>query len=137
VSWPAGKWGGINRARARRAPGAATKPERLYAARLERLAAEGAVAGWMWKPIRFRLAERTFYEPDFMVVLADLEVAFDEVKGARGWELDDESRTKWKVAAEAHPMFRFRGAVLAKAGWEIEEYEPRAAFPAGPGLGVP
>jgi hypothetical protein len=124
-----GKWSKFNRARARRAPGEATKPEKLYAARLEALVRLGEIAGWLWKPIRIRLARASFYEPDFMVVERDLEVTFDEIKGPRGWALDDEGRTKWKAAGETLPMFRFRGAVLRAGAWEFEDYEPVGAWP--------
>ena len=56
-----------------------------------------------FEPEKFRLADNTFYTPDFRVVLPNGEIEFHEVKGF--WR--DDARIKFKVANEQHPMFRW------------------------------
>ena len=55
-------------------------------------------------------------------------VILEEVKGSRGWKLDDEGRTKWKIAGELWPLFVFRGVILRKGVWTTEEYKPRGPW---------
>ena len=55
-----------------------------------------------------------------------------EIKGQRGWKLDDEGRTKWKVAGEKFPWIRMVAQTKLKGGgWATEVYQPRAAWPRG------
>ncbi len=86
------------------------KWEALFAQRLEIEKRERKVIEWKFEAVKLRLADRTFYTPDFMVVLADLRLAFYEVKG----HLRDDAAVKFKVAAETFPqftwtMFRYKG----------------------------
>jgi len=110
------------RGRARTQPkrdGAMNKLETRYAAELEARRLAGEIASWSFEPEKLRLADRTFYEPDFRVVLADGLIEFHEVKGF--WE--DDARVKVKVAAEQHP-YAFVGVTHSKqAGWEFERFE--------------
>lgn len=92
------------RARARPPRGRMNKLEESYAAYLETLRLGGEITAWSFESIKFRLADRTWYEPDFLVIAADLELQIHEVKGH--WE--DDARVKIKVAAEQFP-FRFFG----------------------------
>jgi len=78
--------------------------ERAYAARLELLQRAGEIKSFRFEPIKFRLADRTFYTPDFMVVTAD-EIQFHEIKG---YLPEDDANVKIKVAAEMYPEFRFQ-----------------------------
>jgi hypothetical protein len=78
----------------------------------------GEIWDYRFEPIKLRLADNTFYTPDFLVVRGDgLEI--HEIKG--GFERED-ARVKWKAAAEAFPWFRFVVARYDKKKWKIEEY---------------
>jgi hypothetical protein len=71
--------------------------------------------------IKLRLADNTFYTPDFAVLAADGVMELHEVKGF--WQ--DDARAKIKIAAAIYP-FRFI-AVMAKpkregGGWSVEEF---------------
>jgi hypothetical protein len=105
--------------------GRMNRVESAYAAVLSARLKMGEVAGWWFEPIKLRLADKTFYSPDFLVMLADGTLELHEVKttwggGQAGWHED--ARVKWKVAAEAYPMFAFVAAVKGKAGWTEERY---------------
>lgn len=119
------------RARARKVAGTAkiSKPELQRWEELNALFRAHEIVWFEHEAIRLRLAKNCFYVPDFVVVQADLSLRVEEVKGARGFSLDDEGRTKWRVAAERFPWLRFVGLSLKSSRWELEEYEPAAPFP--------
>ncbi len=101
--------------------GSLNKTEKSYQDELERRKASGDVLWYRFEGLKLRLADNTFYTPDFAVMMADGTICLHEVKG---WWADD-AKVKIKVAAEMYP-FRFI-AVRAKAkknggGWEIEEF---------------
>lgn len=98
------------------------KLEAAYAAYLD---SREDVLKWQFESHKLRLADRTFYTPDFGVLIRDGESAvfeFHEVKGF--WE--DDARVKIKVAAETYWWFRFVAvrAVAKKrgGGWDMEEF---------------
>lgn len=95
-------------------PGRMNKTEAFYAQRLELLKRAGEIVDWRFEAIKLRLADGTFYTPDFLVVLLAPPNEFHEVKGH--WR--DDARVKFKVAAELFPMFRFRALRRAGASWE-------------------
>ena len=68
--------------------------------------------------LKFRLADNTWYTPDFMVVEEGFIVIY-EVKG--GFTRDD-ARAKWKIAADLNPWFIWRWAQWKDKKWIIEEY---------------
>lgn len=90
---------------------------------LEPRKASGEVSEIKFEAVKLRLADNTFYTPDFSVAADCLEI--HEVKGH--WE--DDARVKWKVASEMYPEYRFFAATRRKkkngGGWEIEEYGKR------------
>lgn len=88
--------------------------ERDYAARLE---SDPTVDWYKFHPLKLRLAKRTFYEIDFLVLRTSGALEVHEVKGGH-WE--DDARVKIKVAAEAFP-FPFFVATRHDGAWEIEE----------------
>ena len=97
--------------------------------RLSLLRAGDAIRWYAFEPVKLRLADSTFYTPDFMVVAEDGTIEFHEVKGAKRqggrtiavWRED--ARVKIKIAAEQFPMFRFVAVhELAPGRWEIEEF---------------
>ena len=79
------------------------KSEARYAQYLELLKLAGEVVKWDFEPVKLRLADSTFYTPDFKVLLPNREVEFHEFKGF--WR--DDARVKIKVAAELFPEWRF------------------------------
>jgi hypothetical protein len=81
---------------------------------------------WYWfEPMKLRLADNTYYTPDFVVVGNDLALEAHEVKaewstGKPGWQED--ARVKIKVAAEIFPI-RFIGVCRMRDGsWEFEDF---------------
>ena len=78
------------------------RTERKYADELYRLQLAGEIVAYQFEPVKLRLARRTFYTPDFLVVFPD-HFEFHEVKGfAR-----DDAMVKLKVAARLYPWFKF------------------------------
>ncbi len=106
----------------RHEPGKMNRTERAYADYLERLRLAGMILRWAFEPMKLRLADRTFYEPDFLVQHTDDALELHEVKGR--WE--DDARVKIKVAARLHPWFEFRAVKKRPqrdgGGWEVETF---------------
>jgi hypothetical protein len=94
---------GGRRALGRMPVGGMNKTEQAYADRLEAMRRNGFVLWFEFEAIKLRLADNTFYTPDFTVMAHDGVIEFHEVKGF--WE--DDARVKIKVAAKLFP-FRFK-----------------------------
>jgi hypothetical protein len=93
--------------------------EVAYSQYLELRMAAGEVAWYLFEGMKFRLAARTYYTPDFNVMLADGTMEMHETKGF--WE--DDARVKIKVASELFP-FRFVGVQRqGKTGWKFEVFD--------------
>lgn len=84
--------------------GGPSRAEQRYADMLEARRVSSQIRAWKAQPCGLRLAAKTFYHPDFLVVLADGRCEFHEVKG---WMRDD-ANVKLKVAAELFPFWVFR-----------------------------
>jgi hypothetical protein len=97
--------------------GSMNKTEAAYSQHLEALKQAGMIARWDFEPEKLRLADRTFFTPDFRVILADGTIQFHEVKGH--WE--DDARVKIKVAAEMHP-YEFLAVQKKGAAWKQESF---------------
>lgn len=89
--------------------GTMNKTEIAYGTHLELLRQSGYVAWFKFEGIKLRLADNTFYSPDFAVMMSDGRMQMHEVKGF--WQ--DDARVKIKVAADLYP-FEFI-AIKAKA----------------------
>ena len=102
--------------------GVMNKTESAYAKYLAILKMAGEVEWYEFEGIKFRLADNTFYTPDFAVMRADCSIEIHEVKGF--WA--DDAKVKIKVAAEKYPIFKFIGVTQeAKkngGGWKVEEF---------------
>lgn len=101
--------------------GAMNKTEAAYDAHLSALQAAGVIQWRKFEGLKLRLADNTFYTPDFAVMAADGVMECHEVKGF--WQ--DDARAKIKIAADMYP-FRFI-AIRAKTkkaggGWEQETF---------------
>ena len=93
------------------------KTEAAYAAHLDALLAAGAILAWKYEGHKFKLADRTWYTPDFEVVRADGGIEMHEVKGF--WE--DDARVKIKAAASQYRWYRFIAVKAGKGGaWDVE-----------------
>ncbi len=109
------------------------KTESRYAEHLQIKLLAGEILEWRFEPIRLKLAPKTFYTPDFAVVMPFGRLELHDVKGRlgsgpAGWT--DDARVKIKVAAAKFYWFDFVGAAwMTKRqggpGWKREE------FPAG------
>jgi hypothetical protein len=102
--------------------GQQNKTEAAYGSELELRRIAGEVLWYRFEGLKLRLADNTFYTPDYAVMLSSGEMEVHEVKGF--WE--DDARVKIKVAAEMYP-FRFKAIKpLPKkegGGWNIEVFE--------------
>lgn len=101
--------------------GAMNKTEVGYSQHLELLKHVGEVLWYRFEGVKLRLADNTFYTPDFAVMAATGQMELHEVKGF--WE--DDARVKIKVAAEMYP-FKFL-AVKVKTkkdggGYAVEDF---------------
>lgn len=103
--------------------GELNKTEAAYAAHLELRRMAGEIAWWKFEGVKLRLADSTFYSPDFAVMLSSGEIEMHETKGGY-WQ--DDARVKIKVASELYP-FRFIGVMplpkKAGGGWKFEVFE--------------
>lgn len=83
----------------------------------------GEIIDWKFHSMNIRLADKTFYEVDFLVLHADMSVAIHETKGEF---TTDKGQMKIKLCAEVLPWFRFYKCIkLSKkngGGWHVEEY---------------
>ncbi len=101
--------------------GTMNKTEAAYDAHLEAQQRARLVLWHKFEAIKLRLADNTFYSPDFLVLTSECRLECHEVKGF--WQ--DDARVKIKVAASIYP-FRFV-AVTKRAnkhggGWSVEEF---------------
>jgi len=87
----------------RRKPGEMNKTERAYADFLSQRQQAGEIEAFTFDALKLRLADNTFYTPDFLVQRADGELEIHEVKGGF---IEDDAMVKIKVAASLFP-FRF------------------------------
>ena len=101
--------------------GSMNQTEAAYAKTLELRKAAGEVAWYKFEGLKFRLADYTFYTPDFAVLLADGALEVHEVKGY--WQED--ARAKIKIAADMYPLRFVAVQALPKkagGGWKVDEF---------------
>lgn len=106
-----------SRALGRMKTGSMNKTEQAYADYLDAQRHAGQVLWHRFEGIKLRLADNTFYTPDFAVMGAAGELELHEVKGF----MEEDANVKIKVAAAQYP-FVFRIVRKAKGGnWDIRE----------------
>ncbi|WP_020184808.1 DUF1064 domain-containing protein [Methylopila sp. 73B] len=101
--------------------GVLNKTEQAYADHLRRLQIAGDVAWFKFEGVKLRLADSTFYTPDFTVMASDGAMEMHEVKGF--WT--DDARVKIKVAADLYPFKFIAAQALPKkqgGGWRVEAF---------------
>ena len=96
--------------------GRMNKTEAEYAGKLQARKLAGELLYWAFEPIKVRIADNTFYSPDFLVLTASSELELHEVKGAF---VQDDARVKFKAVAEHFPA-RLVWAQKLRTGWVIE-----------------
>ncbi len=116
----------------RRAPGERNKLEAAYEAHLEMLHRAGEIDGYKFEGIKLRLADNTFFTPDFLVFASDGVVELHDTKGtttkkrADGskdkapW-IEEDAKIKLKVVAEQFP-FRVFAVFKVKEGWQMQQF---------------
>lgn len=101
--------------------GQMNKGEARYGDHLENMKQVGQILWYKFEGIKLRLADNTFYTPDYAVLASDGVLELHEVKGF--WE--DDARVKIKVAADMYP-FRFMAfktrAQKDGGGWVKEDF---------------
>ena len=97
--------------------GEMNKSEANYAKHLELRKQAGEVLWYCFEGMKFRLADNTFYTPDFPVLRADGVLEMHEFKGR--WM--DDARVKIKVAAELYPVV-FIGVQKDGHGYKYENF---------------
>ena len=101
--------------------GVTNKTEAAYGEMLENLKRLGVIVWYKFEGLKFRLADNTFYTPDFAVMVAGGALEAHEVKGF--WTED--ARVKIKVAADMYPIQFIAVKVVSKklgGGWSKEEF---------------
>ncbi|PIT67603.1 DUF1064 domain-containing protein [Snodgrassella alvi] len=82
---------------------------------------DGSISWYLFEGVKLRLADNTFYTPDYCVMRSDGTMEMHEVKGF--WQ--DDARVKIKVAADMYPL-KFiavkRRTKKNGGGWSIEEF---------------
>ena len=103
----------------------ASKWEEQYRNMLELKYRACEILAYEYESITFRLAPKTTYTPDFLVVLPDGKVQIHEVKGfAR-----EDAIVKFKVAAQQNPWFEFIMVKKSKTeGW-VEMFHFNITYP--------
>lgn len=86
----------------RHTTGTMNKTEAAFARRLDGEKLAGDVVAYWFEAVTLRLADRSRYTPDFLVLRADRRLVMCEVKGPH---VREDAVVKWKQAAELFPMF--------------------------------
>lgn len=105
--------------------GERNKTEQAYENLLEAMRISGEVLWYKFEGMKLRLADNTFYTPDFAVMLSNGQMEMHEVKGARAIFADD-AKVKVKVAAELYPfpfVVAFPVPKSRGGGWEFDRHE--------------
>lgn len=115
----------------RRVPGERNKTEAAYEAHLTTLKAAGEILDFRFEGVKLRLADNTFFTPDFLVFDADGTVELHDTKGttkkanskgekvAKPW-CEDDAKLKLKLVAELYP-FRVFIAWKHEGTWHKDE----------------
>ncbi|MFW2015413.1 hypothetical protein [Acinetobacter bereziniae] len=99
--------------------GVMNKTERRYSEHLESRKMRGEILWYKFDCINLRLAEKTFYKPDFFVMTSDNELQVHEVKGH--WE--DDALVKIKVASDMYPfLFKSVHWNSKNNAWDFREF---------------
>ena len=116
----------------RRKPGERNKTEAAYEQHLELLKRAGEIDSYSFEGIKLKLADNTFYTPDFLVFANDMTLEIHDVKGtskklrASGikesvpW-IEEDAKLKLKIVAKLYP-FRVFATFKTPDGWQKIEF---------------
>jgi predicted polyphosphate/ATP-dependent NAD kinase len=108
----------------RHKPGVMNKTEEAYAEGLQARKLSGEIISWSFEAMTFKIAADCRYTPDFAIWLADGSMELVDCKGSG--PMDEKSRVKAKVAAEAFPQFIFvieqKQTLKNGGGWKREVF---------------
>lgn len=93
------------------------RTEERYAAHLARQVAAGQLAGFWFESVKVRLADRTWYAPDFLVQLPDGWLELHEVKGF----MEGDAAVKLKVVCEIYWAFPLRLVREVRGAWQVTD----------------
>lgn len=93
------------------------KTELAYSQYLDALKAAGSVLWWEFEGVKLRLADNTYYTPDFFLMLSNGELQVHETKGF----MMDDANVKLKVAAEKFPWPFFLVKKAKEGTWGISK----------------
>ena len=111
-------WQTYGRGKQRKRAGQMSKLEEAYAQNPELQKQAGDILWWAYESWKFRLADRTWYTPDFMIMWADGTIEAHETKGF----MEKAANIKIKVAADLHPIpFIIIKAIPKKNGGGFSE----------------
>lgn len=100
------------------------KTETEYADMLQLRKLAGEIIRFDFEAITLKIAKDCRYTPDFAIWLSNGQMEFVDCKGAG--PMDDKSRVKAKVAAEAFPQFNFvieqKQTRANGGGWNRESF---------------
>lgn len=107
--------------------GAMNRTEAAYADHLWQQQVTGEIAWYAFEPIKLRLADRSWYSPDFLVMLPNGVLQLHEVKGRKGsgYYATEDSRLKVRFAAEQYPFSVVVAWPRKKSdggGWDTEVF---------------
>ena len=97
-----------------RQPQRMNKTEAAFAMTLDILKLGGGILDYWYESLKFRLADRTWYTPDFLVIWADGRIEVVEVKGF----LRDDAAVKFKACRDKYPWLEWRMMRRRKTEWE-------------------
>jgi len=84
--------------------GKMNKTEKRYADLLALAVRAGEIERWNFERLKVRLADNTFFTPDFYVVYND-HIEIHEIKGGY---IHEDAIVKFKMAAELFPEFKWK-----------------------------
>lgn len=107
------------RRRVRHRDGEMNKLEARYAREvLSPRVSAGELSGFAFEAMKFRLADKCWYTPDFIAFDEHERMEAHDVKGF--WE--DDARVKWKATADRFPNVLFVAASFERGAWKLEKY---------------
>jgi hypothetical protein len=118
------------RGRVRKRSGEMNNTEASFAEKLKQDEAAGTIQWWAFEAMKFRLADNTFYTPDFAVLYRDGSLWLIDTKGTTKKDgaykpfVEEDAKIKAKLAAEIFPIaFALAYRLPKKEGgnWVIEE----------------
>lgn len=91
------------------------KTESAYAIELDCQKREGKIVGYWFESVKLKLANRTHYTPDFLVLYPDGRLQFVEIKGF----LRDDAAVKFKMAREKFSWANWIMLRRVNRKWEL------------------